>query len=343
MKARASAQTTTTAAVPSGRSLPTLARALQLQLLLELGFYAAIGWVLLRVFAWGLADVMALAVAIFVALRLTLVAFTFVVAWRYRTPRLPEHRLGLGASIKLFLAEAWAFIALFAFVQPFERVVMRPDRLRRVRRDEHPVLLVHGYLCNRGAWRRLRSRLERRGYCVATLNLEPALADIDNYVDQLQRRSDEVLCETGADKLDVVAHSMGGLVVRAGLARGLGSRIRRLITLGTPHQGSVLAACALGENCRQMRQASPWQQRLAVFGLSDCAVTSIYSRHDNFVMPQANQELRAADNVPLLGIGHLALLSSSQVAAIVERVLSARTLTSESAPPRRDAGSRDRR
>lgn len=343
MKARAPAQATTTADVPSRRPALTLARALQLQLLLELGLYAALGSVLLRSFGWGLADVIALAVAIFFALRLTLVAFTFVVAWLYRTPRPPEHRLGVGASIKLVLVETWAFIALFAFVQPLERVLMRPDRLRRVKLGEHPVLLVHGYLCNRGAWRWLRRRLERRGYCVATLNLEPALADIDTYVDQLERRSDELLYETGADKLDVIAHSMGGLVVRAGLARGLGSRIRRLITLATPHQGSVLAACALGENCRQMRQASPWQQRLAGLALSDCAVTSIYSRHDNFVMPQANQELRGADNVPLPGIGHLALLSSSRVAAIVERVLSAPTLISESAPPRRDAGSRDRR
>lgn len=306
-----------------------LSRALRRQLGLETGVYAALGWILAENFAWSTRGAIALAITLFFAVRIALVAATFAMAWwRNRAPRRPRQRLAMGAWVKLFLSEAWAFIALFTVIQPFEKWLMGPDRLRRVRPGEHPVLLVHGYLCNRGAWRWLRARLERNGHCVATVNLEPPLASIDSYVDQLERRVDEVIRETGAEQVAVVAHSMGGLVVRAYLARHGALPVTRAITLGTPHQGSALAALGLGENARQMRPGNEWLRHLGSQRTpAGCALTSIHSCHDNFVMPWANQILDEADSVALSGIGHLSLLSSPQVATEIEHRLAATALT----------------
>jgi hypothetical protein len=50
-------------------------------------------------------------------------------------------------------------------------------------------------------------------------------------------------------------------------------------------------------------------------------ITSIYSCHDNFVAPQDSSVLDGAKNVPLAGIGHLSLLFSARVAALVEAEL----------------------
>jgi hypothetical protein len=50
-------------------------------------------------------------------------------------------------------------------------------------------------------------------------------------------------------------------------------------------------------------------------------MTSIYSCHDNFVAPQDSSVLAGAKNVPLTGIGHLSLLFSERVAALVDAEL----------------------
>lgn len=179
-----------------------------------------------------------------------------------------------------------------------------------------PLLLVHGYACSRGAWWWLRRRLEAAGWVVATINLEPIYANIDDYVEPLARRIDEVLAATGAERLILVGHSMGGLVARAFLRRHGSARVARLVTLGTPHAGSELARIGLGRNGRQMEPGNPWLRDLAQ-PVPAVDTVAIYSRHDNYVMPQANLELPGASNRPVDGMGHLAMLFSPRLAAVL--------------------------
>lgn len=61
----------------------------------------------------------------------------------------------------------------------------------------------------------------------------------------------------------LVGHSMGGLVARAYLRRYGELRVARLITLGTPHRGSLLAHLGIGRNARQMEPGSVWLRELA--------------------------------------------------------------------------------
>jgi triacylglycerol lipase len=182
------------------------------------------------------------------------------------------------------------------------------------------VLLVHGYGCSRAAWWWLRRRLQAAGWMVATINLEPIYCSIDDFTAPLARRIDAVLAETGAERLILVGHSMGGLVARAYLQRHGEARVAGLVTLGTPHQGSGLAHLGYGLNARQMRPGSPWLEALAKPG-PGLATVVIYSPHDNFVMPQANLRLPAAVDRPLDGIGHLAMLFSPRVADTLLAVL----------------------
>ncbi|MGP1609551.1 MAG: esterase/lipase family protein, partial [Burkholderiales bacterium] len=187
-----------------------------------------------------------------------------------------------------------------------------PDRLQPAN-DRPPLLLVHGYGCSRGAWWWLRRRLEAAGWMVATINLEPIYCSIDDYVEPLARRIDEVLAETGAVQLILIGHSMGGLAARAYLRCHGVRRVARLVTLGTPHAGSELARIGLGLNGRQMEPGSAWLLALARETAMPETVV-IYSPHDNYVMPQANLKLPGALHRPLDGLGHLAMLFSPRVA-----------------------------
>ncbi|HRL76689.1 MAG TPA: alpha/beta fold hydrolase [Candidatus Accumulibacter phosphatis] len=288
-----------------------LARALCLSLLLEVALYVAVAS---EIFDASPAAAGLAALAGVLGLRALLVAASYACAFAWHSP---APRLSAAQTIRMVLAEYAAFVVCFVLIFPVERWWMGTDRLPGANRGaagrRPPVLLVHGYGCSRGAWWWLRRRLEAAGWTVATISLEPVYASIDDYVEPLARRIDAVLAQTGADRLLLVGHSMGGLVARRYLQRCGSARVARLVTLGTPHQGSQLAHIGAGENARQMRPRSDWLPALAnPAPLLDTVV--IYSPHDNFVMPQANLELPAATARAIDGLGHLAMLFSPRVA-----------------------------
>lgn len=297
-----------------------LARILRIALCAELAAYVLLGWLFVRLaFASGAIAVL-VAASIALGARAAFIVATFVWAWVRRSPRAPGERIGPFAAARLVGGEIGAFLVLYLFAQPFERLVMGPDRLFPTRTP--PVLLVHGYFCNRGSWWRLRARLERAGYCVASVNLEPLFGSIDGGVERLRTRIEQVCERTGAQRVVILGHSMGGLVARGYLARHTAARVACLITLGSPHRGSELAAAGPGRNARQMRPGSAWLAAMASWPLPQgLPVTAIYSAHDNFVVPQAAQRLEGAENVVLKGVGHLQLLFSREVGdQVLERL-----------------------
>ncbi len=221
--------------------------------------------------------------------------------------------LGLGRRAAMILGEYLAFLALFVAIVPLERLWMSPDRLRPCRR---PLILVHGYGCSRGAWWWLRQRLEAAGHVVATVSLAPPNASIGKLEPQLHQRIEEVCAATGADRVVLVGHSMGGLVCRCYLTRHGNARVAGMVTIASPHRGSEMARIALGQNARELEPGSRWLQDQAREPVTVPAV-AICNRHDNYVMPPESQSLEGAETIDLDGIGHLALLYSSRAALAV--------------------------
>jgi len=126
------------------------------------------------------------------------------------------------------------------------------------------------------------------------------------------------------DEIALLGHSMGGLVARAYLQSHGEVRVARLVTLGTPHQGSELARIGFGANARQMRPHSAWLQALGR-PQPALAALAIYSPQDNFVMPPSLLELAGAENRTIDGLGHLAMLYSPRLALILLTALEQRT------------------
>lgn len=142
----------------------------------------------------------------------------------------PAPRLGVRRTARLMLQEFAAYLLDFLLVIPGERLWMPPDRLFGSGRV---ILLVHGYGCSRGIWWLLRRRLEAAGHTVASVSLLPPMGDIDALAEQLRARIESVSAITGSRRLTLLAHSMGGLVCRAYLARHGGERVAQLLTLAT--------------------------------------------------------------------------------------------------------------
>ncbi len=266
-----------------------------------------------------------LVVLVFVAIRLVLTAASFAIAGFAGAPRLPENRIGVVGSLVMYVQECVAFLLTFCVLQPLEAWLGLREPPPGARRSSTPIVLVHGFVGNGAVWWSLRRRLLRIGIDdVYTVNLEPTTAGIEELGHCLKARVEEVLRDSAASKVILVGHSMGGLVSRVYVeALGGRDRVRGIITLGTPHHGTVLARLLTGANVRQMRVESDWLAKLNATepDSQHPPLVSIFSHHDNIVAPQETSRLAWADNRTFTGLGHMALLYAPQCQAEVIKAL----------------------
>ncbi len=302
-----------------------VARITRLLILLQCLFGLAISFVaikLLHVQNYWLAG--ALGIAVILVGRLSITANSFLLARLYRSETPAQFQINWRQASQLFRSEFNATMISSSWSMAFRSFEKRPAKKPR----GLPVLLIHGYGCNSGYWYWMSQRLADARISHHAVNLEPVLTDIDNYVPIIARAVDTLLHDSGHAKIIIVAHSMGGLAARAYLRDYGNSRIAKVITLGTPHNGTSLANHGAGESSRQMRRefahggsASGWILKLAQ---TENAVTrglfvSIYSHHDNIVAPQISSHLDGAVNIELRGIGHVAMALNPEVQDLVIR------------------------
>jgi predicted alpha/beta hydrolase family esterase len=280
-----------------------IALAVLAELVAELAVYIAAARWLEQTHGVSLWTSGAVALAVFLGLRAALLALLYL-------------RAGIGHGFHRFLpGELWALLVIYTLGLLAQRWLAPRDPVRMAR-GVLPVVFVHGILCNAGVWHRMLAALERqRAANLFTLNLTPQLASIDHYARQLGERVEEACRAAGTGQAIIVAHSMGGLVARSWIARlGGAARTARLVTLGSPHHGSLLARDFPARWAGEMLCGSEWLARLAG---ETVPTTSIYSRADEFVAPQESARLEGARNVALERLGHLELLCSEEVLRLV--------------------------
>jgi len=257
--------------------------------------------------------------ALFVLLvRMLITANNFVLTARYASRTPDDLQLGLRGGLRLYIDE---FVATLTHTSWF---MARAKACQRIypHSDYPPVLLLHGYGCNSGYWAHLMPRLEAASISYQALDLEPMMADIDDYVPIVQRAVDALCEKTVCGGVIIVAHSMGGLVARAYMRACGSAHIVHVFTLGTPHHGTSLANLGVGRNAAQMRrhtgQDSPesaWLQQLAASESADTRsrITSLFTHHDNIVAPQTSSILPGARSIEFGGVGHVAMGRSSRI------------------------------
>ncbi len=196
----------------------------------------------------------------------------------------------------------------------------RPTLANRCR----PVVLVHGWSLNRASFAVLAARLRRDGYTVYTINYRTRGVDMDSRATEVADKLRTILDATGQDNLDVVAHSAGGVTMRAVLLyHGGADYLGNVVTLGSPHKGTALAYLSRSPDLMQIRPGSPYLERLCREdeGAEGVSFTAISTAFDAIVFNDNDSDYRHALNVSLDYIGHHVLLVSSSVYELVKENL----------------------
>ncbi len=192
-------------------------------------------------------------------------------------------------------------------------------RPKEVAPSQPVIILTHGLYHNASAWLLMRHRLRKAGFvnifvmnyrCFFT-SFESVLAKFDKFVAASRAAVPD-------QPLILVGHSLGGLISRVYGERSSGENIPEVvITLGTPHRGSKMAAFALGGLGRSIIYEAPLLRDIEREGRRlPCKGISLISPADSLVLP--SESLLA----PYPGwtehetepVSHVAMLYSKRIA-----------------------------
>ena len=107
---------------------------------------------------------------------------------------------------------------------------------------KYPILFVHGmgFRDNKyvGYWGRIPGALQKMG-CKIYFGNQDSNADIETNGRHLAERINQIIRETDAERVNIIAHSKGGLDCRYAISSsGMGDKVASLTTIATPHHGS---------------------------------------------------------------------------------------------------------
>jgi triacylglycerol lipase len=206
------------------------------------------------------------------------------------------------------------------------RHLVRGNRIRRgatfedVTPESPPILMIHGFLGTRGSMYMLERRLVEDGFVVVSFNLGTLnVRDIRRSAFLIHRKIERILAQTPSQRIDIIGHSMGGLI---GLyyVKKLGghARVRKLIMMGTPVRGTWAALA--GVMTLGLWSTSSWQLLPRSRFLDELAkgpippgveVHTIAAARD-WVVPLSTTRVSGA-NAMTVPLGHSSLVVSEEV------------------------------
>jgi triacylglycerol lipase len=202
-----------------------------------------------------------------------------------------------------------------------------------------PVLLLYGFFATRRSFEVLERRLRRDKYCVWSINLG-GLFDafntkgIDESAEKVREKIERLYARfPDMGPMSIIGHSKGGLIGRYYVKRlGGDRRVKNLITLGTPHNGSptaylgCLTAGAFARSVWQMTPMSPFIRRLKIGAFPrGVRFTSVYSKNDQVnPFPSCILEDNGTGNlfnVEVAGVSHRDFVLKRSVYEVIRREL----------------------
>ncbi|MER7397070.1 triacylglycerol lipase [Streptomyces sp. NPDC000151] len=186
--------------------------------------------------------------------------------------------------------------------------------------SSNPVLFVHGYSGNGSNWNTMADRFRTDGWPSSYLDQWSYDSRQSNATtaQQLATEVDHLLAATGAAKVDIVSHSMGGLASRYYLKNlGGASKTDAWVSLGGPNHGTDSANSCFDTSCTEMRIGSGFLNTLNSGDETPGSprYATWWSPCDTVINPDSSVALSGASNTETACLGHTELLSDATVYA----------------------------
>jgi triacylglycerol lipase len=181
-----------------------------------------------------------------------------------------------------------------------------------------PILFVHGWNSSSSTWTTMVNRFAADGWTAAELNNWSYNYSQSNATtaQQIATKVDQIRSATGAAKVDVISHSMGGLSSRY-YVKNLGGDVKvdEWVSLGGPNHGTDTANFCFSTACSEMRIGSSF---LAALNSGDETPGVVnyrtwWSACDSVINPDSSVSLSGATNTKTACLSHSALHEDATV------------------------------
>jgi triacylglycerol lipase len=185
-----------------------------------------------------------------------------------------------------------------------------------------PILFVHGWNSSASTWNNVVNRFRADGWSVADTNTWSYNTAQSNATtaQQLSTKVDQILAATGATKVDLISHSMGGLSTRY-YVKNLGgaAKVDDFVSLAGPNHGTSTAYFCFDTSCGQMRPGSSFLNALNSGDETPGAVHygTWWSPCDEVINPDTSTILSGATNTQTACLSHSGVKESATVYAQV--------------------------
>ncbi len=233
------------------------------------------------------------------------------------------------AALVLALEIGAVFISILLYPLAY---IMRDTRYSDFSTGDRPIVLCHGYMHNRSGFFLMGHRLRRAGReNIVALNFPPSSKGVPYFAERLSEAVDRALEHAGGNKVDLIGHSMGGLVVRYYMEKlGGAARVNVAVQLGAPNAGTKMAvfgkflpAIGIFPPAEQFTIDSELIAGFQCSGGTPPNMIALWSDFDSVILPPENARLpEPAANRMIPGMGHIAFIYSRRVFDEIMRVLS---------------------
>ncbi len=179
-------------------------------------------------------------------------------------------------------------------------------------KTKYPIVMIHGVFFRDSKkfnyWGRIPDELIKNGAQIFYGNHESA-SPIAKSAEQLTQRIKEILAETGAEKVNIIAHSKGGLDSRYMINKfNMENYIASLTTINTPHRGCEFAEYLLNEKFPENAKkaiAFTYNNTLKMIGDKEPDFLSAVTDLTKSVCSKFNEEIKDSDKVYYQSVGSI--------------------------------------
>jgi triacylglycerol lipase len=190
--------------------------------------------------------------------------------------------------------------------------------------ERTPVVLVPGWSAEGQDLEPLKEIFVEAGWPEAAVSVvefdDPEGSNIV-HAEELGRVVDDLRARTGTSRVDVLAHSMGGLATRYYMQNDGAGKVRRVAFLATPHRGTYTAYLAWGEGGKEMHPGSAFLMDLQQFRAvpEDVEAITVRTKVDLHIIPPESATLVGLPNLEVCCPSHIGILTHPEAFQAVER------------------------